>query len=137
MPQDVQVGTVLIAEPPSIVRDLGLKSEPCSGNWLALQSIDAFVLDRKIHAAGWNFLFMAKEIKAVFLGAEGNGKLHSAIKRILGKAGQDFNCLQVTGIDSRSLLGVSYTVVSAHPRHIQRGCFIEDIERRQSFQQGV
>ena len=69
----------------------GLESEPCSGNWKLLKALDGIVLDRKIHAAGWNFFFMATEVKVMFFGALGAKKILNALHRILEKVkGQDF-----------------------------------------------
>ena len=45
---------------------LGLESEPCWGDWSVVKGFDGFALDRKIRAAGWNFLFMAVEVKVMF-----------------------------------------------------------------------
>ena len=42
---------------------LGLESEPYSGQWTLLKALDVCALDRKIRAAGWNFFFMATEVK--------------------------------------------------------------------------
>ena len=70
--------------------------------------MDAFTLDRKIHGAGWNFFFMAAEIKAMFFGSLTAAKVQSALKRILAKVKQQhFNGLQLP----QSLGGTS----SAYP----------------------
>ena len=110
---------------------LGLESEPCLGNWSLVKAMDGFALDRKIHAAGWNFFFMAAEVKATFFGALGAKKIQNALQRILAKVtGQDFNCLEVTGIVAKRFLGVPYTTVSAHSRHIQQSCSLDSAEVR-------
>jgi len=114
---------------------LGLESEPCSGNWSMLKALDTFPLDRKIHAAGWNFLFMAAEVKVMFLGALGEKKMQNALKRILRKVReQHFNGLEITEIVARSFLGVPYVTVSAHSRHMQQSCFLDSTEARQTSQ---
>ena len=69
MSNNIQVGTILMKDWPLMTQLLGLESEPCSGNWSRLKSLDGFALDRKIKAAGWNFFFMAAEIKVMFFGA--------------------------------------------------------------------
>jgi hypothetical protein len=63
----------------------GLESEPYSGNWRLVKVLDGFALDCKIRASGWNFFFMAAEVKAMFFGALGAKKIQNALKRILGK----------------------------------------------------
>jgi hypothetical protein len=65
----IQVGTILIEDRPLVPRVLDLKSESYSGNWSVVNAIDGFALDRKIHAAGWNFFFMAGEVKAIVFGS--------------------------------------------------------------------
>ena len=132
----VQVGTILIEGRPAIIELLGLMSEPFSGKWCTVQGLDGFALDRKIHAAGWNFFFMAGEVKVRFLGSVGAAHLQSALQRILEKVRlQSFNCLEVTGIVPSRLLGIRYTTVSAHSRHIQSSCYLDGADMRRASQQ--
>lgn len=95
--------------------------------------LDPFALDRKIHAAGWNFFFMAGEIKAMFFGSLTGAKVQSALRRILAKVKpQRFNGLEVTAIVPRRFLGVPYVTVSAHSRHMQHSCNLDSAEVRQT-----
>jgi hypothetical protein len=133
MSPSIQVGTILMKDWPMMTRLLELENEPCWGNWNLVKALDGFALDRKIHTAGWNFFFMAAEVKVMFFGALGAKKIQNALQRLLGKMrGQDFNCLEVTGIVAKRFLGVPYTTVSAHSRHIQQSCQLDDVERRQA-----
>lgn len=111
----VRVGTVVIADDwPTVANVVTLASDPYCGNWRVVQAVDGFALDRAIHAAGWNFLFMEDELKTTFLGAIGTQRLQSAIKRILAKVQRkNFNCLEVTSIVAKRFFGVSYVTVSA------------------------
>ncbi|MFY9912679.1 MAG: hypothetical protein WAK56_22775 [Candidatus Sulfotelmatobacter sp.] len=114
---------------------LGLESEPYSGQWTLLKALDVSDLDRRIHAAGWNFFFIATEVKVMFLGSLGAAKVQNALKRILEKVKQQhFNGLEVTEIVTRHFLGVPYVTVSAHSRHMQQGCYLDTAVARQSFQ---
>ena len=114
---------------------LGLESEPCFREWSLFKVLDGFALDRKIHAAGWNFFFMAAEIKVIFFGLLGAAKIRSALKRIIEKVEpQHFNGLEVTEIVARRFLGVPYVTVSAHSRHMQQSCCLDSALVRQSFQ---
>jgi hypothetical protein len=135
MPSNVQVGSILMKEWPGKPQLLGLESEPCSGEWSVLKIIDGFTVDRKIHAAGWNFFFMAPEFRASFLGTIGAEKIQKALTRILAKAKpQHFNALEVTGIVARRFLGVPYVTVSAHSRHMQQSCFLDGDATRHTSQ---
>ncbi len=139
MTATVQAGSILIGEEsPRMAQVLALESEPYLGSWSVVKAVDGFTLDDKIHAAGWNFFFMAAEVKVMFLGAIGAQKLQSALQRILGKVRQqNFNCLEVTGIVAKRFWGMPYATVSAHSRHIQQGCQLDDIERRRTGQRAV
>ncbi len=130
----VQVGTVLIGEEsPRMTEVLALQSEPYFGSWNVVKMLDGFTLDHKIHAARWNFLFMADEIKATFFGAIGAVKIQGALERIARKVKyKNFNCLEVTAIVAKHFLGVPYATVSAHSRHIQEGYRLESVESRQN-----
>jgi hypothetical protein len=133
MPPTVQVGTILMKEWPGMTQLLGLKSEPCSGEWSLLQVLDGFALDRKIHAAGWNFFFMASEVKVMFWGSLGAAKIQNAMRSLLWKVRlQHFNGLEITGIVTRHFLGVPYVTVSAHSRHMQQSCQLDSIEARET-----
>ncbi len=84
----VKIGTILMKEWPGIPQLLGLESEPCSGNWSVVRALDGFALDRKIHAAGWNFFFMAAEVRVMFFGSLKVAKIQNALKRLLRKVKQ-------------------------------------------------
>jgi hypothetical protein len=135
MPPTVQVGAILMRDWPGMKKLIGLESEPYSGPWTLLKSLDVSALDRRIHAAGWNFFFMASEVKVMFFGSLGAAKIHHALKRILEKVKQQhFNGLEVTAIVTRHFLGVPYVTVSAHCRHMQQSCCLDTALARQSFQ---
>jgi hypothetical protein len=135
MTANLQVGTILIQQRPAIAQALGLQSEPYSANWGVVQTLDGLALDRKVHAAGWNFFFMAAQVKVMFFGAIEAEKIHNAVQRMLGKLKPlNFNCLEVTGIVAKRFLGIPYTVVSAHSRHIQQSCRLDEVDERRRSQ---
>ena len=132
MQPTVQTGTILI-EQPLTTQSFGLESEPYFGRWGVVKAFDSLALDQKIRAAGWNFFFMAAEVKVTFFGALGAQKLENALQRILAKVRHhNFNGLEITGIVAKHFLGVPYTVVSAHSRHLQQSCYLGSAEERQS-----
>jgi hypothetical protein len=125
MLQTVQAGSILVNESQLMPELLGLEIQPYSGNWNLVRTLDGFALDRKIRGAGWNFFFMAAEVKEMFFGALEAKKIEKALRRIFGKVRhQPFNALEVTGIVKKRFLGVPYTIVSAHWRHIQQSCYL-------------
>jgi hypothetical protein len=121
-----------------MTRALDIESEPYAGNWSLVRSLNGFDLGRKIHAAGWNFFFMAGNARTRFLGRVEARNVRKALVRILARTSdQNFNCLEVTGITARDFLGVPYTSVSAHRRHIQQGCRLDDGEHRRTQQKAA
>jgi hypothetical protein len=135
MPPTVEVGTILMREWPEMPNLIGVETEPLFEGWSTVKVPDTSPLDRKIRSAGWNFFFMATEVKAMFFGSLSATKIQSALKRILAKVKlQRFNGLEVTEIVVRHFLGVPYVTLSAHSRHLQRSCNLDSVEARQTSQ---
>jgi hypothetical protein len=125
MLQTVQVGSILVKESLLMPELLGLELEHYSGNWNLVRTLDGFALDRKIRVVGGNFFFMVREVNALFFGAIGAKKIENALHRIFEKVREKpYNALEVTGIVRKRFLGVPYTLVSAHSRHIQQSCYL-------------
>jgi len=139
MTPDVQVGTILIGEEsPRMAAVLALQSEPYFEHWSVVRTLDGGALGDKIHAARWNFFFLASEVQAMFFGATGAAKIRRALQRISRKVkSENFNCLEVTGIVAKRFLGVPYTTVSAHSRHIQESSQIRNIDQRRTDQENA
>jgi len=134
MASTVQVGTILIDNRPLILRALDLESESYSGTWGVLQSHTSVTLDHKIRGTGWNCFFMAAEVKATVLGALAAQSIRRALKQILLRLRKpDYNCLEVTKIIGGRFLGVPYTTVYAHSRHIQQGSLMEFADASKRF----
>jgi hypothetical protein len=130
MTQDVQVGTILALEWPSL---FDLESAPYAGRWSMVQTSDGATVDRKVRALGWNLFFIASEVKVTFFGVPGAKKIENAMRRILGKVSQQhFNGLEVTGIAAKHFFGLPYAVVSAHSRHLQKTCYLDHLDVRRS-----
>ena len=134
MPSAVQVGTILMKAWPGMPQLILFEPEPRLGEW-SMARVDALTLDRKIHGAGWNFFFMAAEVRTMFFGSVSASKVQGALKRILAKVKQEhFNALEVTAIVARHFLGVPYVTVSAHSRHLQHSSNLDSAEIRQTSQ---
>jgi hypothetical protein len=135
MPSSIQIRSILIKEQPFMRGRLGLESDFYSQNWSVVRAVNGFSLDRKVRAAGCNSFFMAPEFQASAFGSIRAGSLRAALQRIFSKVrAQDFNCLEVTGIVARDLLGIPYVVVSAHSRHIQKGLRLNHPHERRAAQ---
>jgi hypothetical protein len=132
---DIRIGTILMQHRPLMCGRLGLQTDAYSQSWGVIRAVNGFSLDRRVRAAGWNSFFMTGTITASAVGSIKESSVRSALRRILSKVrGDDFNCLEVTGIVARHFLGVPYVTVSAHSRHIQQGQFLGDPRARQAGQ---
>lgn len=134
MTPTIKVGSILIEkDSPHMAEALALESDAYLGNWSVVKVLDSFAMDDKIRAAGWHFFFLAAEVKVMFFGAIGDHKIQNAVKRILEKVRPEkFNCLEVTGVVAKRFLGMPYVTMTAHSRHIQRGCQLDGFEERQA-----
>jgi hypothetical protein len=122
MPGTNRARTILIREDTPLPANLPIESEAFLPGWGAVRNLDGYELGRKIEEAGWNFFYLAGEIRAMALGVDGPGTLRRAVKRILAKQeGQRFNSLEVAEIISKRFLGIPFMSVTAHSRHIQQG----------------
>jgi len=126
MQQTIQAGTILIEDRPLIADYLAIESKPYAANWSVVEGADGFALDRKIHAAGWNFFFFAGEVRAIFFGAADAKNIRGVLKRMLAKVSeQNFNCLEVTAIASKRFVGVPlhgrFRPSPAHPAGLGTG----------------
>jgi len=138
MSSGIQIGSILIKRQAPMTEHLGLESDSYSQNWSVVRAVNGFSLDRKVRAAGWNSFFMAPEVQANAFGSIRAGSVLAALQRIFSKVrSDDFNCLEVTGIAARNLLGIPYVVVSAHSRHIQKGFRLDHARERRAAQSAV
>ncbi len=125
MAETVKTGTILIKDGTLLPEALRFETEPCVPGWGLVTDLDGYALNRKIHEAGWTFFCLAGEIKATVFGFEGQKTVRRAVKRILAKLKSErFNSLQITQVHSERFLGVPYTSVSAHSRHVQESLFL-------------
>src|SRR5690242_18060544 len=135
MSLNIQVGDILLDDRPQIHQALGLESEPFSGSWSRVKTIDRSFLDQQIRAAGWNLFFIPGEVKAVIFGALKAGKIQGAVTRILKKLrSRNFNCLEVAAIDNKRFLGIRYAIVSAHSLHLQQTRVLDPPKERKQHQ---
>ncbi len=125
MADTIKTGTILIKEGTPLPEALRFETEPCAPSWTLVKNLDGYGVNRKIHEAGWTFFWLAGEIKATVFGFDAQKAVRRAVKRILARLkGEKFNSLEVTRVASKRFLGVPYTSVYAHSRHIQESVFL-------------
>jgi hypothetical protein len=114
--------TILIRENTLLPAGLTVKSEVFLPGWRIIKNLDGYGLGRKIAEANWHFFYLAGDIGAIALGRMGPGSLHRAVKHALAKQGREkFNSLEITKAVSKRFLGIPFTSITVHFRHIQQG----------------
>ena len=109
MPDTNKTRTIFIREGTPLPATLSIESEAFLPGWRVVKNLDRQALTREVEGA------------TVF-GREGLRALRRAVKRVLAKQeGQKFNSLEITKVASKRFLGIPFTSVTAHSRHIQQG----------------
>ena len=122
MPATNRARTILIREDTPLPANLSIESEAFLPGWRVVKNLDRTTLARNIEGANWNFFYLAGAMRATVLGRDRPGTLRRAVKRVLAKQeGQKFNSLEITRVVSKRFLGIPFTSVTAHSRHIQQG----------------
>lgn len=131
----VQVGTVMIREGFLLPHPLRIETESYSKCWRRLKVTNSLELGESIHGAGWNYFFNAAQIKATYLGWRPGKGADRAFARILLEVRKlSLNSVEITEISRRRFLGIPYTAISAHGRHIQQSQLLQAESERRRLQ---
>jgi hypothetical protein len=111
---------MLIADGTHTPESLVLGIQRYSAGWSSIASTSA-KLGRELESAGWTFFYMAGEIHANGFGFNDQSRIDRAVAHVIDAVQlQNCNCLEITEVRRRSILGLSYTSLIAHARHIQK-----------------
>jgi hypothetical protein len=122
MADTIKSGTILITEGAPLPESISFESEPYAYGWRLVENIDSNGLDQIIRQTGWNFFYIAGVIETNVFGSNEKKTTRKAVKRIIANLkSKNFNCLEITRVATKRLLGLIYISVSAHSRHIQEG----------------
>src|SRR5437868_9847774 len=117
----IWVGTMLIEDGTHTPESLGVGTERYSAGWSSIMKSTSAQLGRELESAGWTFFYMAGEIRTSGFGFNDQSRTDRAVAHVMDAVKlQNCNCLEITEIRRRSFLGLSYTSLVAHARHIQR-----------------
>jgi hypothetical protein len=122
MSKTSDINTLYIQENAPLPPAFFIESDSFLPGWRVIKNIDRQVLTQQIEKANWNFFYMAGEIRVRTFGRAGHATLLRLVKRVLAQKDKvqfKFNCLQLTNVTSKTFLGIPYTIVTAHFRHIQ------------------
>jgi hypothetical protein len=115
-------GTILMKEDTHLPASVRLSRRASWSGWIAIKSLDPRGLDTQLREVGWTFRFIAGSVRKGAFGFDSEARFDRAMNRAI-KAVQadDCNCVEFDQMTETSILGVPYTSVSVHSRHIQEG----------------
>jgi hypothetical protein len=121
MEEVIKSGDLLIAEGANLPESMQLETEPYAYGWRLVKNFDLKEFRQIINRAGWNFFYIAGAIETNAFGSDEKKTTRKAIKQLIAKLkAKNFNCLEITQVETRRSLGMPYVSVSAHSRHIQK-----------------
>lgn len=137
-PPIAQVGTVMIQEGTMLPDGFVVDSDRYTVGWRAVRRADDFGIDRNLRSAGWHmFTIAGGNFHAMTLGSASNGLRRSVIRLLALVRKQWFNSAEVTDINSGHFLGIPFTSVTVHARHIQQNYCLADEPTRAQAQQNT
>jgi hypothetical protein len=121
MTDRICVGTMLIEDGTHTPESLVVATEQYSPGWSFIMGTTSAQLGKEIENAGWTFFYMAGEIRTRGFGFNDQSRTTRAIAHLVNAVRREnCNCLEITQMRRRSFLGLPYTSLVAHARHIQK-----------------
>jgi hypothetical protein len=128
MTDRVRIGTMLVADNTEMPATLVVGTQHYSAGWSSITGSTSAQLGREIEHAGWTFFYMAGEICKTGFGFNDQSRAARAVEHVIKAVRREnCNCLEITQMRRRSFLGLSYTSLIAHARHIQRSRSFHDL----------
>lgn len=99
---------------------LNLVQEPFSETWMSVEGTTSIVLDEKIRAVGWHFIWLAETCSCSSVGKMATSAIDKAIAGALKRIQQRFNAAELDSIKISKYPGFKVVRVNIHARHIQQ-----------------
>lgn len=127
MADRIRVGTMLVADNTHMPATLVVGTEHYSEGWSSITGSTSAHLGKEIENAGWTFFYMAGEICTSGFGFSDQSRTARAVAHVIDAVKREnYNCLEITQMRRRSFLGLRYTSLVAHARHIQKSRILAD-----------
>ena len=119
----LQPGAILVEDGTILPGAMSLERSAFSQTWRSVPNLDRIGLEAEIAKAGWTFFYMAGVVKRHAFGWSEEKRVRAAVARVIKDVqSQKCNCLEITHLVTKSFLGIPYVSITAHARHIQKGC---------------
>jgi hypothetical protein len=105
-----------------------LPQEPVGQGWNMVKELLASVLDRKIRAVGWHFMWLHNSSSRRGLGRTDEEAIRSALTSALGKVAPRFNAAELDSLKVSHYPGFRVAKVELHARQVQRNSSLDPID---------
>jgi hypothetical protein len=113
-------GTILMKRDTRLPRSVRVSRRVSCDGWIAIRSLDPRGLDAQLKMAGWTFDFLPGSVNRRAFGFDSDARFDRAMSRAIKAAqAEDCNCIEFDQMMEKTILGVPYTSVFTHSRHIQ------------------
>jgi hypothetical protein len=130
MTDEIRLGTMLIEDGSHMPAILSVSTEHYSAGWSSIMGFTSAQLGKEIEKAGWTFFYMAGEIRTSGFGFSDQSRMDRALAYVIEVVEREHcNCLEITKVRQRSCLGLHWTSLIAHARHIQKSWSFYDGSR--------
>src|SRR4051812_27052343 len=127
MTESIRIGTVLLRDGTEIPKALAVTTERYLPGWSFISKSTSAQLNTSVESVGWTLFYMAGEIHTRSFGFNDLSRTDRAVAKAVKAVRRDScNCLEITALKRGSFLGLPYTSLIAHSRHIQRGRAFEN-----------
>ncbi len=121
MEGSIRNGTLIIVEGTPLPDSGKITSEPFSRGWRIVTNLRGQGLDRHFSHIGWTVFQKAAPVQASILCFGKSQSFLKAFRKILRNIGaKKFNCLEITSVIEKTVMGVTYVHISARARNIQK-----------------
>ena len=119
MTDTITIGTIMIQDITPMPKSL-IGAESYSGGWSVVTNPNRSQLGTELESAGWIVSNTTGEMATTGFGLNQQTLIRKAIVQAIKAAKLwAFNCLEITEVKRKSLLGVSFIKIATRGRHIQ------------------
>ena len=134
MTDRIRAGAMLLEDGTITPETLAFDTEQYSADWSSILKPSAAQLDRELQSAGWTFFYMAGAIHVSGFGLNDRSRTDRAVAHAIKAVKlESCNCLEITQVRRGSFLGLPYTSLTAHARHIQKSRMLHNPPRPHSI----
>lgn len=128
MANEIRIGGMFVENGAFTPDMVEFANERYPSGWRAITKPSTAELGRDLERTGWTFFYMAGGVHVNSFGFNLQSRTRRALAKVIKLVDQEnCNCLEITGIQQRSFLGIPFTSLAVRARHIQKSRSFEKI----------